>query len=151
MKLSEIEKMTSRTLIIEEGNHEWIDPKIEIKFQLPSIQLLQELSEKVFLKLEESATNAHLVYRCLPVLTDIEVDKDEQWFVDKIKNENYAAVMILKAVLEQTKKIMLHCVQIANIKAEDERFKEQFKEKLSEILPEKKADFVPIEETVEEK
>lgn len=150
MKLSKIEKITNRTLVIKEGNYEWVDPKIEVKFELPSVHLLQELSEKVFNKLGESDTNSHLVYLSLPILTDIEVDKDMDYFNKAIEKENYAAIMIFKGVLEQIKGIFEHCFQITYTKVVDERFKEQLKEKLSEILPEKKADSVPTDKNVEE-
>jgi hypothetical protein len=107
------------------------------------------LAEKAFAKLEENDTNSHLVYKCLPLLTDIEVDKDVEWFDEQLKSENYAGTMIFKGVLEQIKKIMEHCFQITYTKVEDERFKEQLEEKLNEILPKKKADSVTIDEIVE--
>lgn len=102
------------------------------------------------MKLKESDTNSHLVYLCLPVLTDIEVDKDMDWFDKKIEQENYAAVMILKGVLEQIQKIMVHCFQITYLQQENQRFKDEFMGKFNEELAKKKTDSVTTDGTIEE-
>lgn len=118
MKLSEIEKITGSRLIIGGGEQEWIEPSIEINFKLPSEKMTRELGD-IYYKLRED-TNLHMVYITLPILTDIEIDKDEEWFKQQHEGCNYVAVVIFNAVM---KKIQANLSYFKDILDTDNRLK----------------------------
>lgn len=125
MKLSKIENMNNRTLVIKAGKQQWIEPQIKINFKLPSVQLLEELNNKVFTKLKDTDTNLHMVYVILPILTDIEIDKDEEWFDQQFKDGNYGAIMIFKAVLEQAQENISYVNEVLKIAEQNQKLQQK--------------------------
>lgn len=138
MKLSEIEKINSRQLVIKEGKQQWIESELNIQFKLPSMKLLEEMNEKVFSQLKDTDTNLQFVYKALPVLTDIEIDKDEEWFGKQLDEENYGAVMIFKAVLNQAQENLDHVSEVIELAEQDIKLKEDAL-KITEKIKDKQA------------
>ncbi|WP_010236315.1 hypothetical protein [Clostridium arbusti] len=114
MKLSNIEKIKSKNLEMKEKVQEGRKPVIKITYKDPSMLLLHRLYRlKDFNKIRK-------VYEALPIITDIEVDRDIEWFQKQIERDNHAAIVILNDVLEEIKDTEDYCTRAIQTAREDE-------------------------------
>jgi endonuclease V-like protein UPF0215 family len=114
VKLSNIEKIKSKNLEMKEKVQEGRKPVIKIIYKDPSMELLHRLYKlKDFNKIRK-------VYEALPIITDIEVDRDIEWFQEQIESDNHAAIVILDDVLEEIKFTFDYCTRAIQTAREDE-------------------------------
>jgi hypothetical protein len=116
MKLSEIEKISDIISLKKQKEEYRGKAEIQVNYKLPSIKLMDKIRQEVLNKLKDEDTDLKLIYTALPLLTDIEVDKDIKWFKEKLREQNYAAIIIYTFAFKQIQRIANHVDEMLAVK-----------------------------------
>jgi hypothetical protein len=133
IKLSEIEKLTERKLIIEDGKPFWQERVLRgtINFKPMSIELGDSLKNNAVSKFTKDTTDNEAAYILIPLLTDIEDDIDFERFEKIIGSGNVVAITLLDGVLDMFEEIINYSNELEKIQNKSKRINE----KLPQVNP----------------
>jgi hypothetical protein len=102
IKFSEIEKLSERKLIIENGKPFWKENILsgEISFKVVDENLLRSINDEVLTKLSNETTDTESAYLLIPIFTDIENDITFDRFENMIRNRNDVALALFEGVID---------------------------------------------------
>lgn len=117
IKFSEIEKVTEKKMVIENGKPYWIEPAIngEINFKQIDEEMIKNIREKALDKFNKAMTDEEAAYLLIPFITDVEDDIDLDRFGNMIKNKNDIVLTLVDGVLDLFDGIIEFSAKISQI------------------------------------
>lgn len=102
IRFSEIERLTEKRLIIENGKPYWEEHVLSgsINFKSITEEVVKDIKDNVLSKIQGNISDEELAYMVIPHLTDVEDDIDLDRFLKMIKTENEVMIVLYEGILD---------------------------------------------------